>query len=216
MLRNKAYLTAWLLTVSLSTAAWAGEKKPRVELKKIPDSTAMIVTLDGEMDLPRSAVQAVLCDYENHGKFSDVTEVAAILSAQEAQALEAAKPKDRSAVKRHAVTGKHTADCPGRAYVLTLMDYPFPVADGWSLTKYDAAVTGDTFTLKYQSVIGSSKLAGDWTVTALSATRSRMVMVTHVDMGISMPGFIMKWAVNSQMPDMFKAIEQEAKKRVAK
>lgn len=200
----------------LVSPSWGGENRLRVEMNKVPNSTAAIGSLDGEMEVPLSALQAALCDYEAHPRFSEVTERAAILTEQQAKAFEASKPKNRAVVEPQVVGGKNRSTCPGSTYVLSLMDFPFPLSDGWSLAVYDAAVTDGSFQMKFKTVMGPSKSSGKWTVTPVSESRSRLVMTYNFDLGVSLPGFLLKWGMNSQMPDMFKAIEREAKKNVQK
>lgn len=202
-----------LCVAVLSPRAWGGEK-PRVEVKKVAGSTAAIAKLDGELDVPAAAVQAVLCDLEGHPRFSESSERVAVVTDMEARAFEAAKPKKRSTVEPQVQPGRHRPACPGRTYVLNLLDFPFPMRDGWSMAVYDAAVSGTTFQMKFDTVIGSDKGAGVYTVTPISATRSHLVMVYNIDLGVPLPGFLFDWVMNSQMPGMFEAIGREAKKHV--
>jgi hypothetical protein len=217
MLRRSSF--AWkifplLFFTVLLSESWGEGKNLRVEMSKVPNSTATIGKLDGEMDVPQSALQAALCDYEAHPRFSEVTERVAILTAEQAKAFKASKPKNRAAVEPQVIGGKNQPSCPGSTYVLSLMDFPFPMSDGWSLAVYDAVVTDGTFKMKFDTLIGSNKGSGQWTVTPISKSSSRLVMTYNFDLGVALPGFLLKWAMNSQMPSMFHAIEREAKKHV--
>jgi hypothetical protein len=196
----------------LATPARGADSKLHVDVKKVPGTTATLAKLDGEIDVPLAALQAVLCNLEGHTEFSDVTERVAVVTPEQAKEFEAAKPSDRDEIEPYVIPKRHSATCPGRTYVLTLMDFPFPIGDGWSLAVYDAASTEGTFRMKFDTVIGSDKGAGEYTATALSESRSRLVMEYNIDLGLPLPGFLLNYAVKTQLPGQFRAIAQEATK----
>ena len=203
----------WLGLCGMIQPAMSGEK-PHVEVTKIPHSTAMIAKLDGEMDVPAAAVQAVLCDLENHTRFSPESERVAVLTEQEGRAIERSAPTKRSAVEPLVMPGRHRAQCPGATYVVNLLDFPFPMGNGWSVALYEGDMTGTTFRLRFDTLFGSDKGAGEYQVIPLSETRSRVRIRYDIDLGISLPRFLLDWTLNSRLPSMFAAIESEARTRL--
>jgi hypothetical protein len=202
---------------ALLLAAWPalaeGAGKLRVEVGKVPRSTAVTARLEGEIGAPAAAVQAVLCDLEGYPTFSKTTERVAILGDDEARELQRSPPDGRSAVEPLLRPGRHRAACPGRTYVLNLLDFPFPLRDGWAMAVYDAAVSGATFQIRYDMLVGSAKGSGEYAVTPIAPGQSRLVVTYRMDLGFSLPGFIIDWVLHTEMPHMFEAIERDARRR---
>lgn len=208
-------LTLFFVTLLCWPAAHAVAEstKPKVSLNKVPGTTAAIITVDGEINAPPAALRAVLCDYETYYRFSRTSEKSAVLSDAEVKELQHQKPKHRDDVEPRVVPGRNRSACESRTYVLTLLDYPFPISDGWSLAEYAGAFSGSTFTLTFTNVMGSDKGAGEYRVTPISSERARLVMVANADMGVQLPSFLVQWALDTQLPRLFREIEREARLR---
>lgn len=192
------------------SAAVAAAEKPHVSVARVPDSTAATARLEGVMDAPAWAVQAVLCDLEAHPKFSPTSERVAVISDEAAAVVRQSPPGKRADVESQVVPGRRAAVCPGRTHVLNLLDYPFPLGNGWSLAAYEGAVTGSTFRLAFDTLAGPDKGAGEYVVEPLPDGRSSFRMRYVIDLGIKMPEFMLGWAMNKQLPKIFHSLQELA------
>ncbi len=200
----------FIVSLGLPPSSAVAADAPRVSVARIPNSTAATARLEGEMDAPAWAVQAVLCDLEAHPKFSPTSELVAVVTDEEAAAIRQSPPRKRAAVESQVVPGRRVAECPGRTHVLSLLDYPFPLGDGWSLAVYEGAVTGTSFRLVFDTLAGPDKGAGEYRVDPLPDGRSSFRMRYVIDLGVKMPEFMLGWAMNKQLPKIFNSLQELA------
>ncbi|RMF12604.1 MAG: hypothetical protein D6761_12455, partial [Candidatus Dadabacteria bacterium] len=187
----------------------------RTTVHKVPKSTLVEGTATATLHVPFQTLSAVLCDYPVGASFStdDPVDFQAVVNDAVAQRLREQPPEELDDFRAIAVTGTAPARCPGgENWVAAQIDLPWPLSDAWQLSQFQATSATTDLTIHYQFVAGSAReSSGYWYIRDLGHGRSELTNRFHFDVGFRIPEFLIRWGVNSALPDFFEDIETFAR-----
>lgn len=202
----------------LTLAPWLvamGEIK--IDVKKVEKTTMVKGLATALLDVPYATLLRVLCDYDKGGAWSkdDPVELQATISPEQADALLANKPKNRDDVVALAkrTRGTMPTACPGgENHVLALLNLPWPLSDTWLISYFRTSASDNEATVKFDFLGGTAKYSsGYWHLRRLADGRTELTNHFEFDVGFRIPEFLIKWGVNSALPDFFQDLEKYAK-----
>lgn len=205
-----------LLALTLIATPALGMGEMRVHVEKIPKTTMVKGTAAAPLEVQYDLLLGALCDYDVGGDFSedDPVELQATVRSDLVDRLLADEEIEREAVVDLAKSAtRETSACPtGENFVLAILDLPWPLSDAWQVSRFRTSATDAEARIYFDFLGGSAKQSsGYWNLRKLDDGRTELTNFFEFDVGFRIPEFLIKWGVNSALPDFFEDIESFAR-----